>query len=338
MSSQKSQTEISSEDSHIPHWKLEEVKDIVNLFKKYNNVAVINVSGINDRQIQETRKFLRNEAVLKMSKKNLQIRAIEKYQKESKKESLDEFKEKIPGQSSLLFTNMNVFEIKRIFEEKKWMIPPKPEAETPVDIIVPAGDTGLPTGQVISELNMTLKLPTKIQNDTIWVREDKKTHKAGEFVSVKQAAVLKKLGIKPLESLIKIHVAWCDGDILPREVIYMDLDKFQEEFENAYATARALAIGLNVIDKDTIDSLILKAHREALALLFEMPIFAEKMLDDYVAKAEMNTNLINTLIFGSGVQAPVAQAMDTKEKKEEKEEDEKEDEEMDEVSGIGSLF
>ena len=52
------------------------------------------------------------------------------------------------------------------------MVPAKPNAITPVDIWVSAGDTGLPTGQVISELNMTLRLPTRIQNDTIWIRED----------------------------------------------------------------------------------------------------------------------------------------------------------------------
>ena len=144
------------------------------------------------------RKILRGKAVIRMSKKSLQIRAIEEFQNKSKKKNLQELANNIPGQSSLVFTNTDIFELKNIFLQYEWMVPAKPNEITPVDIWVPEGDTGLPTGQVISELNMTLRLPTRIQNDTIWIREDTRTHKAGELVDVKQAAVLKKLGIRPI--------------------------------------------------------------------------------------------------------------------------------------------
>ena len=63
----------------IPQWKLEEITYLVDLFKKYKNIVVIEMAHINDKQIQETRKTLRDKAVIRMSKKNLQIRAIEQY-------------------------------------------------------------------------------------------------------------------------------------------------------------------------------------------------------------------------------------------------------------------
>jgi len=305
------------------------------LFEKYDTIAVIRMAGINDRQIQFMRKELRGDAVIKMSKKRLQKRAIEKYQEESGMENLSELEENIPGQSSLVFTNMDVFELKRIFEGNKWMIPPKPGAPAPVDIWVPAGDTGLPTGQVISELNMTLKLPTRIQNDTIWIREDTKTHEKGEIVKIKQASVLKKLGVRPVESVIKIHYAWSDGDLIPADVVYMDMEQFRQDIASAYATARQLAIGLGVIDSETIQPLVLKAHREAVALLMEMPIFDETMLDDYMKKAVANANMINSIIFGGGTAAPSPAKKEKKKKKEEKKEDEDDDEEP---AGIGGLF
>jgi large subunit ribosomal protein L10 len=317
---------------HIPQWKLEEIGYLVDLFKKYKNVGVLEVARINDRQIQETRKLLRGKAEIKMSKRNLQIRAIEKFAKESNKPNLDEFAEKIPGQSSLVFTNLEIFELKRLFNENEWMVPAKPDEITPVDIIVPAGDTGLPTGQVISELNMTLRLPTRIQNDTIWIREDTRTHKAGDLVEVKQAAVLKKLGIKPIESLIKIHFAWCDGEIYPEEVLYMDMKKFQQDVASCYFTAQTLAIELGIIDDETIKPLIQKAHREAINLLMEMPIFIEDMLEDYIKKAEVNANVINSIIFGSGISAPPQEKAPKKKKKDKPKED------KEEPTGIGGLF
>ena len=289
---------------HIPQWKLDEVNHLVDLFKSHSNVAVIEVAKLNDRQVQEMRKILRGKAIIRMSKKSLQLRAVNKYREESKKANLDEFVERIPGQAAFCFTNLDVFELKKIFTQSEWMVPAKPGEITSVDIWVPAGDTGLPTGQVISELNMTLRLPTRLQNDTIWIREDTQTHKAGDVVDVKQAAVLKKLGITPIESLIKIHYAWSNGEIISEDILYMDMDKFKQDFT--------------------------KAYREALGILFEMPFFSEDMTDDYIRKAASEANLLNLIIFGEGVQAitPVAT------KVEEKEPEEDEEEEV----GIGGLF
>ena len=291
---------------HIPQWKLDEVDHLVDLFKNYSNVAVIEVAKLNDRQVQEMRKILRGKAIIRMSKKSLQLRAVNKYREESKKANLDEFIERIPGQAAFCFTNLDVFELKKIFTQSEWMVPAKPGEITSVDIWVPAGDTGLPTGQVISELNMTLRLPTRLQNDTIWIREDTQTHKAGDFVDVKQAAVLKKLGITPIESLIKIHYAWSNGEIISEDILYMDMDKFKQDFT--------------------------KAYREALGILFEMPFFSEDMTDDYIRKAASEANLLNLIIFGEGVQAIIP--VETKVEEKEDKEDEEEEEEV----GIGGLF
>ncbi len=297
---------ISKKD--IPQWKLDEIEYLVDLFKKYKNIAVINVGSINDKQIQDTRKILRGKVEIRMSKKSIQIRAIEKYKKQSKKTNLDNLAKNIPGQSSLVFTNMNLFDLKKIFNESEWMVPAKPDEITPVDIWVPAGDTGLPTGQVISELNMTLRLPTRIQNDTIWIREKTRTHKAGDIVDVKQAAVLKKLGIKPIESLIKIHYAWSDGEIIPEDTLYMDIESFQRDVASCYLAA--------------------------LGILFELPIFLEEMIDEYIKKAVFDAKIINTIIFEGGITS----SLKKEEVKPEEEKPDEEEEEEESAPGIGGLF
>ena len=290
---------------HIPQWKLDEIDHLLDLFKKYKNIAVIEVAHIHDQQIQSMRKLLRGKAVFRMSKKSLQLRAIEQFKEDSKKPNLDELASHIPGQSSLVFSNLDLFELKNIFLKNEWMVPAKPNDITPVDIWVPAGDTGLPTGQVISELNMILRLPTRIQNDTIWIREATRTHKAGDFVNVKQAAVLKKLGIAPIESLIKIYFAWSDGEIIPEEILYMDMEQFKNNFAMAY--------------------------RQALAILFEMPFYLEDMKEEYIRKAISEANIMNTVIFGEGIKAAIEEEV-----KDEKKEPEEEPEE--EEVGIGGLF
>jgi large subunit ribosomal protein L10 len=318
----------------IPQWKLDEVEHLVGLFKDHSTVAVIEVAKLNDRQIQEMRKILRGKATIRMSKKSLQLRAIEKYSQESKRENLDEFIERIPGQAAFCFTNLDIFELKKIFNQSEWMVPAKPGEITPVDIWVSAGDTGLPTGQVISELNMTLRLPTSIQNDTIWVREDTRTHHAGDIVDVKQAAVLKKLGVTPIESLIKIHYAWSDGEIIPEEILYMDMEQFHKDLSSAFFSAQSLALELGIVDKETIKPLIQKAHRGALGLIFELPVYFEDLRDEYIRKAVSNANTINSMVLGEDLPVP-----ETGKKKESKKDESKDDDgEEDEEVGIGGLF
>jgi large subunit ribosomal protein L10 len=316
----------------VPKWKREEVEQLYNLFQEYNNIAVVPVKGLPDRQIQAMRKKLRGDAILRMSKVSLIHRAIEKYKGETDKKNLDKLAEDIPGQASLLFTDMDIMDLKQIFEENKWMVAAKPNDVAPVDIVVPKGDTGLPTGQVISELNVTLKLPTRIENDTIWVRKDTVTHEKGEIVDVKEAAVLKKLGIRPVESVIKIHYAWCDGEILPKDIIYMDVEEFQKDIASHYLIAFNLALELGVIDEETIEPLMQKGYREGLALMFEMPILVEDMIEEYFKKATSTANTLNAMIFGAQ-QAATSSTTDEKE-----EEDEEEEEEEEEAAGIGGLF
>ncbi|MFW9826935.1 MAG: 50S ribosomal protein L10 [Candidatus Thorarchaeota archaeon] len=292
-------------NKHIPQWKIDEINHLIELFNRYKNIAVIEVAHINDMQIQSMRKILRDKAVFRMSKKSLQLLAIEHFKKDSKKKNLDELAKHITGQSSLVFTNLDLLELKKIFLENEWMVPAKPNEVTSVDIWVPAGDTGLPTGQVISELNMTLRLPTRIMNDTIHVREDTRTHEAGDLVTVKQAAVLKKLGITPIESLIKIQFAWNNGEIIPEEILYMDMKKFKQN--------------------------VVLAYKESLGILFEMPFFFENMTEDYIRKATSEANMLNSVFFGEKVQIPQEEVKkdDKKESKEEPEEEE---------VGIGGLF
>jgi hypothetical protein len=88
-----------------------------------------------------------------------------------------------------------------------------------------------------------------------------------------------------------------------------------------------LALELGIIDKETIEPLIQKAHREALGILFELPVYFDDMRDEYIRKAASNASAIKAIVLGEDLQVP------TKKKKRKKEKVE-EDEEV----GIGGLF
>jgi hypothetical protein len=106
--------------------------------------------------------------------------------------------------------------------------------------------------------------------------------------------------------LIKIQYAWSDGEIISEDLLYMDMDKFKQDFT--------------------------KAYREALAILFEMPFYSEDMTEDYIRKATSEAVLLNAIILGDEIQvvAPVEAEVEEKEPEEEEEDEEE--------VGIGGLF
>jgi hypothetical protein len=64
-----------------------------------------------------------------------------------------------------------------------------------------------------------------------------------------------------------------------------------------------------------------------------MPFFSEDMTDDYIRKATTEANILNSIIFGEGIQTPVQ-----KETKVEEEEEQEVEEEEEDSPGIGGLF
>ena len=92
---------------------------------------------------------------------------------------------------------------------------------------------------------------------------------------------------------------------------------------------------LGVIDVETIEPLMQKGFREALALLFEMPFIDEDMLDTYVNKAVQNANIINAMILGEGIAVAPIQQEEPKKAEESKPDDDDDD---DEEVGISGLF
>jgi hypothetical protein len=75
---------------------------------------------------------------------------------------------------------------------------------------------------------------------------------------------------------------------------------------------------------------VVLAYREAVTILLEMPIFIEDMTEDYIRKATSEANILNSVIFGEGIQTPVEEVTVKTEEKEEEEEEEE--------VGIGGLF
>ena len=101
----------------------------------------------------------------------------------------------LKGKVGLIFTDQPVFELKEKIEADKVATEAKVGTIAPIDYIIPPGATGLDPSQI--NFFHALQVSTKIEKAQIQITKDFKVCVAGKKVGNSEAALLKKLGIRP---------------------------------------------------------------------------------------------------------------------------------------------
>jgi len=273
--------------------KAEKVEEIKNLLRKYKVIGIASLHKVRAAQLQELRKRLKETAYLQVIKNTLVERAISELKDLPDLKSLKEY---LRGSNLFLFTDINPFKLALILEKSKVKGFAKAGDVASEDIIVPAGNTGLSPGPIISQLG-SVGIPTRIESGSVWINKDTVVARKGEVISQSLAAVLSKLGIKAIEAGLSLKVVYDNGLIISEEELAIDLEEYKQiiseahveafnlSLNAAYPTAEnmvillqvavseayRLALNANIPTPETIGDLIRKAHLEALALSSKIP-------------------------------------------------------------------
>ncbi len=305
--------------------------------KKAKVIGLVRLNKIGAKTFQEVRRQLRGKVAMRVSKRRVQVLAL----KQSGKKGLDELAGKIDGATALLFTEMDPLDMATVFRKNTIKAPARAGDIAPEDILVGAGNTGLAPGPILQELQEVLKLQTKIQAGTVWIREDYVTHKKGDPIDLKAALLLARLGIEPMQIMLDFYAAWQDGEIIPREVLQLDVEAKKKEIVEAQSTALALAVAVGVITEETAKYILQRAVREAHAVVLKSPEFIPGCEEVFIEKAIREAKAVEAAAFGGPTEATPSAAAAKKgaePAKEEKapEEEKKKEEKLGE--GLAGLF
>ncbi len=327
----------------IPEWKIREVEELTRLFKKYKVFAIADLTGLPTSQLQRIRKKLRKKVVFKVSKNTLVKRALRNAGIED--EALFEI---LQGQNLLLFTDLNPFELNLLLEKYKGTAPYKPGEIADREIIIPSGNTGLSPGPILSTFSK-LKIPIKVQGNSIWITKDVKVAKPGDVISEDLASLLQRLGIELKEVKVRIKLAYDDGLLIPGEKLALDLAEYEEKLRRAYLEALNLGVEIVWPEPEIVELAIQRAFRRATALAaeagFVTPETAEHVFRVAIAKAYALAAEVSKyapeLKLEVPVAVPAAAPAGEEEKKEEAAEEEEKEEAVSEeelAEGLGALF
>jgi large subunit ribosomal protein L10 len=261
--------------------KAEEVEEIKNLIQQYKAVGVASLQKVRAAQLQELRKKLEKSANLRVVKNTIVKRAIAECKE---KPGIEKMEEHLSESNIFLFTNLNPFKLALLLEKSRVKTTAKAGDVSAFDVIVPAGNTGLPPGPIISQFTAA-GLPTRIEAGSVWVSRDTLVAKKGDIITARLASVLSKLGIKPVDVGLTMKVVYDEGLILTEEQLRLDLDEFRRSVEEAHAYAFNLSLKAVYPLPENIALLLQTAHHEAYTLALNAGIPTRDTIADLIRKA-----------------------------------------------------
>jgi large subunit ribosomal protein L10 len=281
---------LTRQVTHVASWKKEIFQKLAELIEKYPVVAIADLQKVRSSQIQEIRKKLRGQAEVLVAKNTILKKAASAMGE--KKPHINDFAEGVAGSSLLLFTGMNPYALILFLNRNKVRVPAKGGDTATSEIMIPAGNTGLQPGPVISEFG-EVKVVTRIEGGSIWVAKDTIVASKGDTISPKLASLLSKLGMKPMEAGLSIVRAFDAGMVLNLDDLVFDLNSYKSNLEEAWRDAIALSVETEYVLPETAPMIIGNAYREALYLANEIEYPTSENVGDLVKQAYSEMRILS---------------------------------------------
>jgi large subunit ribosomal protein L10 len=273
---------LTRQATHVAPWKKEMFQRLAELIEKHPVVAIADLQKVRSSQLQEIRKKLRGQAEVLVAKNTILQKAATSM--DVKKPHINDFAEGLVGSNLLLFTGMNPYALILFLNKNKVRVPAKAGDTATSEIMIPAGNTGLQPGPVISEFG-EVKVTTRIEGGSIWVAKDTVVASIGDTISPKLASLLSKLGMKPMEAGLSIVRAFDEGTVLKQEDLLFDLESYKSDISEACRDAIALAVEVEYVLPETAPIIIGNAYREALYIANETEFATSENIADLVKQA-----------------------------------------------------
>lgn len=290
------QASIPKRQKNYPKKKRLMFAHLQEIVRQYDVVALSKITKVRATQLMTIRKKFRNDIKILIIKNKVAQRAFERV---TDVRSLENISRELEGQCALMFTNINAFKLNLILNENKVFLSAKGGDIATKDIAIPAGNTGITPGPVLSEFKES-NVPTKIEQGSIWVSRDTIIAKPGSVISQKLASLMSKLNIKPIEAGISIHAAIAESLFFNEADLKIDLKEYRNELQNSFLSAVRVSIEAEYITTETVKPIISRAQYSAMALATESEYLSTDTASFVLTTAQSKAQLVANLAMKKG--------------------------------------
>jgi len=289
------ETEVEVHHSvHIPQWKTDEIKKIVDGVHTSKVVGLVDVRGVPADSLQKMRRSLKGKVEMHMVRNTLSTIAFNSLPEGEAAKGLAQY---IDGQMVIVYTDVNPFKLYKLLEATKSKRPAKGGDIAPGDISVSKGPTSFKPGPLVGELQQA-GIPAGIEGGKVVIKDSKVVAKKGDKISAKLAEMLTRLEITPIDVGLNLRAA-VEGHTLYKPAdLSMDEEQLRGMFAQAAREAFNLSMEAGIANKDTMVPLIQKAVMESKALAVNAPIFEKDVMDIIMSRAEMEMLAVAKAVAG----------------------------------------
>jgi len=293
---------------------------MIALLDEYPKCFLVQADNVSSKQMQQIRASMRGIAVILMGKNTMMRKAIRGHLNNNP--DLERLLPHIKGNVGMVFTSNDLIEVRDKLLENKVAAPARAGAIAPVDVIVPAQNTGL--GPERTSFFQALAIPTKISRGTIEIINDVKLLKPGDKVGASESALLNLLKISPFTYGLEIEQVYDQGTVFSPEILDITDDDIRAKFMQGISNVASVCLQIGYPTVASVPHSIVNGFKNLLAVAAETDI-------TFPEAESMKAYLADPSAFA--VAAPVAAAEEAPAAKEEvKEESE---EESDDDMGFG---
>lgn len=232
------------------------------LMTEYKSLFIVGVDNVSSQQMHETRKSLRKDAVVLMGKNTMIRRAFRTFVAE-----FPEYENLLPlirGNIGFIFTNSDLKTIKDAILANKVAAPARAGAMSPMDVSVPAGNTGMEPGK--TSFFQALGVPTKITRGTIEITNDIVILKGGQRVGPSEAQLLNMLNISPFTYGLVIESVFNEGQIFPSSILDISDDELVGHFTAAVQNICQISLASGFPTVAAVSHQIVNTYKNILAV------------------------------------------------------------------------
>jgi large subunit ribosomal protein LP0 len=249
-------------------------KDFNRLIDTYERIVFIKLDNVTSQQMHSVRRDVRGWAEIVCGKKTTQkkiisVRADKKEATAADKKMSEKLcvENLLSGHVALAFTNKTVQDLVAVFDKYRVQAPARVGTISPVEVIIPAGNTGMEPTQ--TSFFQALNIMTKINKGTVEIVNDKKVLSPGDKVDTSTAALLQKLKISPFWFKPEVTSVWEKGVLFSLEDLKVTDDIIEAALIGGVANLTGLSLGAGVVTELSLPHAIADGFKNLLAASVE---------------------------------------------------------------------
>merc|ERR1712018_199911 len=242
----------------------------------YNRCFLVNADNVGSKQMQDIRAFMRGKAEVLMGKNTMMRKVIRGIL--DRHPDLEKILPCIVGNIGFVFTNEDLVEVRDMILEKKVKAKASAGAIAPLDVKVPAQNTGL--GPEKTSFFQALQIPTKISRGTIEIINEVSLIAAGDKVGMSEATLLNMLNISPFSYGLVVNQVYDNGAVFSPKVLDITEEDIKAKFMAGVANIAAVSLAIGYPTAASVPHSIVNGFKNLLAIAAETEVTfeqAEKM-------------------------------------------------------------